>query len=359
MSPVDISASIGPMSTAPRSTVPAVLALGALVTAGCSETAAPPQPAPASPPAWALAIHGGAGTPGRDMPEERRRAYAAALAGVLEEGRQRLERGDRALDVVEALVALMEDDPLFNAGRGAVFTADATHELDAAIMDGATLGGAGVAGLTTVRHPVALARLVMDKTPHVLLVAGGAERFADEMAVERVPNQWFSTPERHEALDKARAEAAAKAASKGTVGAVALDRSGHLAAATSTGGMTNKRPGRVGDVPILGAGTWADDRSVAVSCTGWGEQFIRHGVAREVGDLVRGGLDLEAAARRLIFEILPADAGGLVAVGRDGAITMPFSTEGMFRGAADARGRFEVAIWAENEPQPVERAPGS
>jgi isoaspartyl peptidase/L-asparaginase-like protein (Ntn-hydrolase superfamily) len=293
------------------------------------------------------------------MPEERRRAYVAALSALLEEGRARLERGDRALDVVEALVARMEDDPLFNAGRGAVFTADATHELDAAIMDGATLAGAGVAGLTTVRHPVALARLVMEKTPHVLLVGPGAERFADETGVERVANEWFSTPQRREALEKARAEAAAKAASKGTVGAVALDRAGHLAAATSTGGMTNKRPGRVGDVPILGAGTWADDRSVAVSCTGWGEQFIRHGVAREVGDLVRGGLDLDAAARRLIFEVLPADAGGLVAVGRDGTIAMPFSTEGMFRGAVDSRGRFEVAIWAENEPQPPAREPGS
>jgi beta-aspartyl-peptidase (threonine type) len=323
-----------------------------------AQTAAP-SPTSVERPAWALAIHGGAGAPGRDMPEERRRAYVAALSALLEEGRTRLERGDRALDVVEALVARMEDDPLFNAGRGAVFTADATHELDAAIMDGATLAGAGVAGLATVRHPVALARLVMEKTSHVLLVGPGAERFADETGVERVANEWFSTPERREALEKARAEAAAKAASKGTVGAVALDRAGHLAAATSTGGMTNKRPGRVGDVPILGAGTWADDRSVAVSCTGWGEQFIRHGVAREVGDLVRGGLDLDAAARRLIFEVLPADAGGLVAVGRDGAIAMPFSTQGMFRGAVDSRGRFEVAIWAENEPQPAGREPGS
>lgn len=345
------------MPTAVGSKTALALALGALLAAGrgapATEVATPP------PPAWALAIHGGAGAPGRDMPEERRRAYVAALSALLEEGRARLERGDRALDVVEALVARMEDDPLFNAGRGAVFTADATHELDAAIMDGATLAGAGVAGLTTVRHPVSLARLVLEKTPHVLLVGPGAERFADEMAVERVANEWFSTPERREALEKARADAAAKAAAKGTVGAVALDRAGHLAAATSTGGMTNKRPGRVGDVPILGAGTWADDRSVAVSCTGWGEQFIRHGVAREVGDLVRSGVDVETAARRLIFEVLPADAGGLVAVGRDGAIAMPFSTQGMFRGATDSRGRFEVAIWAENEPQPAGREPGS
>jgi beta-aspartyl-peptidase (threonine type) len=335
----------------------ALILIATAVPGGAGAAEAPS--APAERPAWALAIHGGAGAPGRDMPEERRRAYVTALSALLEEGRVRLERGDRALDVVEALVARMEDDPLFNAGRGAVFTADATHELDAAIMDGATLAGAGVAGLTTVRHPVALARLVMEKTSHVLLVGPGAERFADETGVERVANEWFSTPERREALEKARAEAAAKAASKGTVGAVALDRAGHLAAATSTGGMTNKRPGRVGDVPILGAGTWADDRSVAVSCTGWGEQFIRHGVAREVGDLVRGGLDLDAAARRLIFEVLPADAGGLVAVGRDGAIAMPFSTQGMFRGAVDSRGRFEVAIWAENEPQPAGREPGS
>lgn len=335
----------------------ALVLIAAVPRSGARAAEAPP--AATERPTWALAIHGGAGAPGRDMPEELRRAFTASLAAILDEGRARLERGDRALDVVESLVARMEDDPLFNAGRGAVFTADATHELDAAVMDGATLAGAGVAGLTTVRHPVSLARLVMERTPHVLLVGPGAERFADEMGVERVANEWFSTPHRREALEKARAAAAAKADPKGTVGAVALDRAGHLAAATSTGGMTNKRPGRVGDVPILGAGTWADDRSVAVSCTGWGEQFIRHGVAREVGDLVRGGLDLDAAARRLIFDVLPADAGGLVAVGRDGSISMPFSTQGMFRGATDSRGRFEVAIWAENEPQPAGREPGS
>ncbi|KAB2960137.1 MAG: isoaspartyl peptidase/L-asparaginase [Thermoanaerobaculia bacterium] len=284
------------------------------------------------------------------MPDERRRAYLEALSGALADGRARLERGESALDVVEALVVRLEDEALFNAGRGAVFNAEGTHELDAAIMDGATLACGAVAGVTTVRHPVTLARRVMERSGHVLLAGAGAERFADEAGVERVPNEWFSTPARREEFEKRRAEEekkrAAAAGGHGTVGAVALDRAGHLAAATSTGGMLYKRWGRVGDVPIVGAGTYADDRTVAVSCTGKGEEFIRHGVARELAALVaHAGLTPEQAAKRLLSETLEPGDGGLIALGRDGSIALAFNTEGMFRAAADARGRFETAIW--------------
>ncbi len=291
----------------------------------------------------------------------KKQAYLGALAAALADGRERLARGDRAVEVVEALLRRFEDDPLFNAGRGAVFTADGTHELDASIMDGANLGCGAVAGVTTVRHPISLARLVMEKSPHVLLAGAGAERFADEMGVERVPNAWFDTPERREQLEKWRQRQAAKeAAAKahGTVGAVALDRAGHLAAATSTGGTTGKRWGRVGDSPIVGAGTYADDRTVAVSCTGSGEEFIRHGVARELAALVAyAGKTPQQAADRLIHETLKPGDGGLIALGRDGAIVFSFSTLGMYRGAADANGRFEVAIWEAAEPAPGAVAP--
>jgi len=328
-------------------------ALSLALSAGCALVLFATQgraPEP-QPPAWALAIHGGAGTPPRDMPEDQKRAYLDALTAALADGRTRLEHGASALDVVEALVVRLEDDPLFNAGRGAVFNAEGRHELDAAIMDGATLGCGAVAAVTTVRHPVTLARRVMEKSGHVLLVGEGAERFADEMGVERVPNEWFSTPQRREELEKRRAEeeskrAAGAAAEHGTVGAVALDRAGHLAAATSTGGLTFKRWGRVGDVPIVGAGTYADDRTVAVSATGKGEEFIRHGVARELAALVaHAGLTPEQAAKKLVFETLKPGDGGLIALGRDGSIVLAFNTAGMFRAAADARGRFETAIW--------------
>ncbi len=308
--------------------------------------AAAQAPAPPAQPAWALAIHGGAGTPPRDMPEARKQAYLDALKGALELGKERLARGDRALDVVEAILRRFEDDPLFNAGKGAVFNADGGHELDASIMDGSDLACGAVAGVTTVRHPITLARLVMEKTPHVLLAGPGAERFADEMKVEREPNDWFSTPERLEQFHAWQKRHADEAKEHGTVGAVALDREGHLAAATSTGGLTGKRWGRIGDSPIIGAGTYADDRSVGVSCTGTGEEFIRHGIAREMAALVTyAGMTTDQAARKLIFETLKPGDGGLIAVGHDGSIALEFNTDGMLRGAADSSGRFEVAIW--------------
>lgn len=314
----------------------ASLAVLALPLPSAGDEPAVPGPKPE----WALAIHGGAGTIPRDAPAASIAARRAGLRAALELGRERLARGDAALDVVEAVVRLLEDDPSFNAGKGAVFNEEGRHELDAAIMDGATLRAGAVAALTTVRHPITLARRVFERTPHVLLVGAGAESFADETEVERVANEWFDTAHRREAWERASGRF-------GTVGAVALDRDGRLAAATSTGGLTNKRWGRIGDVPILGAGTWADDR-VAISCTGKGEEFIRHAVASQVALRMRfAGESLAEATRSVLFDELPEAAGGLIAVAADGSIALPFSTSGMYRGAADSAGRFELGIWRE------------
>lgn len=308
---------------------------------------------------WALAIHGGAGVLNRDMPPARRDAYLAELRAALELGRGMLEKGASSLDVVEAVVRRLEDCPLFNAGKGAVFTHDGVNELDAAIMDGRSHACGSVAGLRTVKNPVSLARAVMEKSPHVFLVGAGAEEFAKtQPSIEKVDPKYFFTEERWNALQEAlKREAATQqgdllgapaplAERYGTVGAVALDKNGNLAAATSTGGMTNKRWGRIGDVPVIGAGTYASNNSVAVSCTGFGEQFIRHSVAHTVASLVTyGGLSVEAAARRVIHEILNKGDGGLIVVGKDGSLALEFNSEGMYRGAADSSGRFDVAIW--------------
>jgi beta-aspartyl-peptidase (threonine type) len=307
------------------------------------------EPAPA--PEWAIALHGGAGVIERDDTDAD--AYYRSLAGALDLGRTMLAEGAAALETVEAVVRQLEDDPLFNAGRGAVFTNRGTHELDAAIMDGRTLSCGAVTGLINVRNPVTLARLVMERSKHVLLAGDGADRFAREVGVERVPQDYFTTERRLRQLQEAvRAEREGRATGGfGTVGAVALDRYGNLAAATSTGGLTNKRFGRIGDVPIIGAGTYANNETAAISCTGVGEQFIRHTVAHEVSALVAyRGDSLEEAAREVVHERLNEGDGGLVAVGADGSITLTFNSAGMFRGAADERGRFEVGIWEELRP---------
>jgi beta-aspartyl-peptidase (threonine type) len=326
-------------------------------TAEEGEVAAPAAPAgsgdaagEAARPAWALAIHGGAGVIPKTMEEEARREYVEALEAALAEGRDLLAAGGASLDVVETVIRRLEDDPHFNAGKGAVFNHEGRHELDAAVMDGRDLEAGAVAGVTTVRHPISLARLGMERSQHVLLFGEGAERFAGEQGVERVDNSWFDTQRRREQLDKAlekeRAEAESGGRETGTVGAVALDTHGNLAAATSTGGLTAKRWGRVGDVPIIGAGTYADNRTAAISCTGTGEVFIRHNVAHDVAArMLYKGIGLEQAAREVIHGELEAGDGGLIAVGHDGSIALVFNSEGMFRGAADAAGRFEVAIW--------------
>jgi beta-aspartyl-peptidase (threonine type) len=324
--------------------------MGRSAIAGCgllalSACIAAPHHGPAGRPQWAIAIHGGAGTIPRSTPPAEVEAYRASLRAALELGVQWLEAGASALDVAEAVVMQLEDDPLFNAGRGAVFTAAGDHELDASIMDGATLACGAVTGVRTVRHPISLARAVMERTPHILLAGQGAEDFASEVRLERVENSWFSTEKRRLQLERAL-EARAGPAGSGTVGAVVLDRHGHLAAATSTGGMTAKRSGRVGDTPLIGAGNFADDRTCAVSGTGTGEQFIRHGSARAIADrMLLAGMSAAQAAEDVVLREMEPGDGGVIVVSKDGEIAMPYTSAGMFRGAADANGRFEVAIW--------------
>lgn len=302
-----------------------------------------------------IAIHGGAGTLSRaHISAEQERAYHAALQQVLLAGQAVLAQGGTAMEAVCEAVRLLEDCPLFNAGHGAVFTAQATHELDAAVMDGTTLAAGAVAGVSRIRNPVQAARAVMQNGQHVLMVAEGAERMAQEAGLATVEPSYFSTPARHAQLLAAQArqagvvldhDGAAALAGRaidegrkmGTVGAVALDAHGHLAAATSTGGMTNKLPGRLGDSPLIGCGTYADDRTAAVSCTGHGESFIRVAAAHDVcARMAYGGASLEAATHAVVHEALPAvqGTGGLIAVDRQGNVCLPFNTEGMYRGIA-------------------------
>ena len=302
-----------------------------------------PEPAPADAPGldWAIAIHGGAGSLGADAPAEVRDGYLESLEIALTAGRDLLESGASGLDTVEQVITILEDDPRFNAGRGAVFNAEGGHELDASIMDGATLACGGVAGVRTVKNPIRLARAVMEQTRHVLLAGPGAEAFADAVGVDRVDPSYFDTDNRSRSLERKLAESG-----KGTVGVVALDQDGNLAAGTSTGGLTGKMYGRVGDSPVIGAGTYADNRRCAVSGTGVGEEYIRHSVAYSIGALMEyKGLTLGAAVDRVIDETLASDVGGLIAMDPQGRIAMRFNTASMLRGAADSTGRFEVKIW--------------
>jgi beta-aspartyl-peptidase (threonine type) len=288
-------------------------------------------------------LHGGAGK----SPAQETKVVEESLGKALDIGVEVLKSGGTSLDAVEKVIRYLEDDPLFNAGRGAVFNAAGTHELDASIMDGRTLAGGGVAAVRTVRHPISLARLVMDKTKHVLLTSDGAEKFAGEMQVERVENSWFSTEKRRAELEKARQDEAAKAKQSphGTVGCVALDSQGNLAAGTSTGGRTNKKFGRVGDSPILGAGTYANNASCAVSGTGLGEQFIRHAVGYDISArMLYLKQPLKDAVHDVLHKVLNPDDGGLIALGADGTIVMDFSTGGMARAAADSTGLREIKI---------------
>lgn len=298
-----------------------------------------------------LAIHGGAGTIGRDMPLPVQESYRAALRAVVRLGLARIEAGQDCLDVAEGVIMALEDHPLFNAGHGAVYTAQGTHELDAAIMRGTDLACGAITGVTTVKNPIQLARAVMDRTPHVLLSGTGAEKFADTIGVARVENRYFDTEHRREAWERAQkhAQSPVEASSNkmGTVGVAVMDRRGKLAAATSTGGMTNKMYGRVGDVPIIGAGTYANDDCCAISCTGHGEQFIRHSVAHEVSALMRWtGRSLQDAADHVMTQVLSPGDGGLVAIDRHGRTVFSYNSAGMYRGRATlGGGEPEVAIW--------------
>lgn len=302
---------------------------------------------------WSIAIHGGAGTILREkLTEERRALYGAALAAVLDAGAKLLADGGGALDAVTAAVVLLEDDPLFNAGRGATFTYEGTIELDAAVMDGRERAAGAVAGVTTVRNPVLLARSVMEAGPHVFLAGAGAERFAREHGFAAVDQAWFETPERRRQLEEFRARTAGwfdAGAKYGTAGAVARDQPGHVAAATSTGGLTGKRWGRIGDSPVIGAGTYADDRAGAVSATGGGEYFIRVGAAKAICERVRLlGESIQAAADAVIAEIgaLGGD-GGVIVAGADGSTAFALNAPGMYRGRADSEGLREVAIFSD------------
>ncbi|MBF6025555.1 isoaspartyl peptidase/L-asparaginase family protein [Lysobacter niastensis] len=317
---------------------------------------------PASP-KTALVIHGGAGfVPKDSISDEDRREYHAALNRALDAGNKVLGSGGSALDAVTAAIVVMEESPMFNAGKGAVFNAKGGHELDASIMEGHTRRAGAVAGVTTVRNPIKLARTVMEQSPHVMLAGAGAEAFADtHPEIERVPNNWFDTDKRRKQLEKAQQEEAAKGKREartsdgdaptyfGTVGAVALDAQGHIAAATSTGGMTNKKWGRVGDSPIIGAGTWADSRC-GVSGTGWGEFYIRNAVAHDIcARVAYRGDSLQAAAEEVVNKIVPAAGGdgGAIALDSDGNIAMPFNSGSMFRGWIKPDGSRGTAIHEE------------
>ena len=302
-----------------------------------------------------LVIHGGAGVVARDVTPEREKAVRAALQRALESGYAQLKAGKPALDAVTAAITILEDDPLFNAGKGAVFNHDGKNELDAAIMDGATLRAGSIANVHRVKNPILLARAIMEQSPHVMMVGDGAEQFAKSVGIELVAPGYFHTDERWRQLQSALKEerektaAPAKAPHHGTVGAVALDTQGHLAAGTSTGGMTNKRYGRVGDSPIIGAGTYANAKC-AVSATGWGEYYIRANAAHDICARVEyGGKPLAQAAKEVVMDVIPklGGDGGVIALDADGNFAMPFNTEGMYRGWVDKNGKIHIAIFAE------------
>ncbi|MFZ1312465.1 MAG: isoaspartyl peptidase/L-asparaginase [Chitinophagaceae bacterium] len=320
---------------------------------------------------YVLVIHGGAGTIVKSqMSPERENAYKAALDKALQTGNDILKSGGTALDAVEATVRSMEDDPLFNAGKGAVFTNEGKNELDAAIMDGKTLEAGSVAGVTIIRNPITAARAVMEKSPHVMMTGAGAEKYAKQQGLEIVDPSYFYTEERWRGLQKAKQQDSLKMYldhadttnrgmlkqwenkdyKYGTVGAVALDRYGNLAAATSTGGMTNKKFGRVGDAPIIGVGTYANNNTVAISGTGWGEYFIRLVMAKSISDMMEfGKMKLNVAADEMVMKKLPAlgGDGGLIAVDKQGNIAMPFCTEGMYRGYIKNTGEKVIKIYKE------------
>ncbi len=360
------------MRNALRVCVLAGMVAGAAVSMAGQEPVV--QPVGQAAPHWTIVVHGGAGviersalTPAGDA------AYRASLATATEAGAKVLDRGGSALDAVEATIQMLEDDPLFNAGRGAVFTSEGKNELDASIMDGSNLKAGAVAGVTRTRHPISLARAVMEKSPYVMMIGSGADAFAARVGLEQVDPSFFFTESRWQSLVKqlekegrpvpprptgapppgpvgpvAQLEETPEAHRYGTVGVVALDRLGNIAAGTSTGGLQGKMPGRVGDSPIIGAGTYASNQSCAVSATGTGEYFIRLGVAREICNLVAfKGMGLQQAADQVIHKELEAlhGDGGVIAITPDGQTAFSFNTPGMFRARLSEGGKLEVHIY--------------
>lgn len=330
-------------------------------------------------PRWALAIHGGAGVIERaNLSPEQDAAYRAALTRALEAGSAVLRSGGEALDAIQAAIEIMEDDPLFNAGRGAVFTAEGKTELDAAVMNGADLTAGAAAGLTRTRHPIAAARAIMEQSPHVMLIGEGADAFSASVGLEQVDPAFFFTERRWQGLERqlrergdpipTRPEGASAAGQGlaslpqpplnerkfGTVGAVALDQSGNLAAGTSTGGMSGKRWGRVGDVPVIGAGTYASNTDgCAVSATGDGEYFIRATVARDICARMASGASGQVAGQAEVDEALAlGGSGGVIVMSRDGQPAYAITTSGMYRGAASSSEPARVAIYADEDARP-------
>ncbi|MDO5607905.1 MAG: isoaspartyl peptidase/L-asparaginase [Capnocytophaga sp.] len=292
---------------------------------------------------FAIVIHGGAGdiTP-ENTPPEKQEAIKKVLYEAVQAGHQILKKGGTSLEAVQASIVILENSPYFNAGKGSVFTHEGKNELDASIMDGKTLNAGAVAGVTTIKNPIRLAYEVMVHSPHVMLSREGAEYFAIEQGVEIVPPSYFHTDERKESLTKVQ-----NSEKYGTVGCVALDRYGNLAAGTSTGGMTNKKWGRIGDSPIIGAGTYADNNSCAVSCTGWGEYFIRAAAAFNVSALMQyKNVSLTAACNETIEKINTMGGnGGIIAIDKKGTISQTFNTKGMYRASIDTAGNVHVAIF--------------
>lgn len=315
---------------------------------------------------FAIIIHGGAGTIlKKNMTPEKEAAYKAKLKEAIRVGYKILQQGGSSLDAVQKTINVMEDSPLFNSGKGAVFTNAGTNEHDASIMDGKTLNAGASAGTTTVKNPIDLARVVMDNSPHVMLSGKGAEQFAEEQGLEIVDPKYFYTERRYKALQKIKEQEETKLVKDdktafydsdikdskfGTVGCAALDKNGNLAAGTSTGGMTNKRWGRIGDAPIIGAGTYANNNTCAVSSTGWGEYFIRAMVAHDISALMEyKGMSLKDAAREVIHDKVGGlgGDGGIVAVDKNGNMVAEFNTAGMYRASMNDEGELIIKIYKE------------
>jgi L-asparaginase / beta-aspartyl-peptidase len=292
---------------------------------------------------YVIVIHGGAGYTSPDISDSLKSIYFNSLNTALQLGKEILEKGGSSLDAVEQVVRLMEDDTVFNAGKGAVFTEAGTHELDASIMFGKDLSCGAVAGVTKIKNPISLARLVMEKTPHVLFAGEGADLLGEKFNVEIVDNSYFRTGFRYQQWLKSKQK---ENESKGTVGCVALDIYGNISAATSTGGRGDKWIGRVGDSPIIGAGNYANNNTCGVSATGWGELFIRFNVAYSISALMEyKNVSLKEACNEIVLNKLPEGSGGVIAVDKNGNYYMPFNTSSMFRGVATSEGIFETAIW--------------
>lgn len=301
---------------------------------------------------WAIVLHGGAGSAPSSFSKERKELYEKHLLEALNIGREMLSSGKTALETVEAVVVYLEDCPLFNAGKGAVKTIEGTHELDAAIMDGSNLKAGAIAGVKDIKNPIKAARLVKDSTAHVLLIGEGASSFASSMGLEIVKNDYFSTPQREDQYKRV-IEKKEKSDPRGTVGCVALDEYGNLAAATSTGGMSGKKWGRVGDVPIIGAGTYANNSTAAISGTGHGEYWIRRVVAYDICALMEyRGISLQDASEEVIFKKIDpmgGSGGGIIAVDKNGEISMVFNTGMMHRAWASSNGEYGVGVLKNEE----------